>query len=175
MKMTVLLCLMMGIKGVFSQIHPVAKESSIHFTIHNFGFKVSGIMDPPEGDVLFIPEDLGKSYFRITMKSTSINTNNETRDGHLREENYFDVKNFPEIHFVSESIRTADRNGGFEVTGTLTIKKTSKEIILPFTVEKSGDGFVFAGNFKMNRKDYGIGGTSTISGDLTVVIHVVAR
>ena len=175
MKKIILFCLMMGIKGVFSQIHPVTKESSIHFTIHNFGLKVSGILDPPEGDILFIPEDLDKSYFRITLKSMSVNTNNETRDRHLREENYLDVKNFPEIHFVSESIRITDKNGSYEAVGTLTIKKTSKEIILPFTVEKSDVGYTFSGNLKINRKDYGIGGASTISNELTVDIHVVAR
>ena len=170
-----LFCLIMGIKGVFSQINPVAAESAIHFTIHNFGFKVSGILDPPVGDILFIPDDLRKSYFRITLKSMSVNTNNETRDRHLREENYLDVKNFPEIRFVSESIRIANKTGAYEAVGTLTIKKTSKEIILPFTVEKSDAGYTFSGNLKINRKDYDIGGSSTISNELAIDIHVVAR
>jgi hypothetical protein len=33
----------------FGQYHPVAKESGVRFTIHNFGFKVSGTLSAPEG------------------------------------------------------------------------------------------------------------------------------
>jgi polyisoprenoid-binding protein YceI len=157
------------------QIHPVAAESAIHFSIKNFGFKVSGTMAPPEGDILFNPDDPGGSSFQVTLKSESINTDNNSRDEHLKSADYFDVKNYPLIHFVSDKVSGVGKTGAYLVTGTLTIKNRSKPVSLPFTAEKSGTGFLFTGSFKMSRKDFGIGGSSTISDELTVEIKVVAR
>jgi polyisoprenoid-binding protein YceI len=163
------------VPSVFGQIHPVAKESGIQFTIHNFGFKVSGSLAAPEGDILFNPHDLSKSCFHMTIKAESINTDNNSRDEHLKGEDYFDVKNYPLIRFVSDNIRSTSKKGDYEAVGTLTIKNKSKEIHLPFTAEKSGNGWLFNGSFKMNRKDFAVGGSSTISNELTVEIKVLAR
>jgi polyisoprenoid-binding protein YceI len=159
----------------FGQIHTVASESSIHFTLHNFGFRTGGSLAAPEGDIIFNPDDLAGSSFQVNIKAESINTDNETRDEHLREADYFDVKNHPLIRFVSSAIRATVKKDSYEAKGTLTIKNTSREISLPFNAVKSGSGWAFTGSFTMNRKDYGVGGSSTISSEVTVDIKVIAR
>jgi polyisoprenoid-binding protein YceI len=159
----------------FGQMHPVANESSVRFVIHNFGFKTGGTLAAPEGNIEFNPDDLSNSSFQVTIKAESINTDNESRDEHLREEDYFDVKNHPLIHFTTSSIRATGKKDGYEATGTLTIKNTSRTIKIPFTAEKTTGGWTFTGSFTMNRKDYGIGGSSTISNELTVDLKVIAR
>ncbi len=158
-----------------AQLHPVAKESDIRFTLKNFGFKTGGTLGPPEGEIVFNPDDLSKSSFRVTVKSASINTDNNARDEHLREAEYFDVKNYPLIRFVSDNIRAVGTKGTYDAVGTLTLKNKSKEIHIPFKAEKAGIDWLFSGSFKMNRRDFDIGGSSTISNDLTVNIKVVAR
>jgi polyisoprenoid-binding protein YceI len=163
------------VQSSFGQIHPVSKESSIVFTIHNFGFKVTGSLDAPQGDIRFNPDSLSNSFFKVTIKSTSINTDNDSRDEHLREEDYFDVKNYPLISFVSAGIQTSGKKNEFVALGRLTIKNKTKDIQLPFTAVKIGDGYLFTGSFKLNRRDYGVGGGSTISNELTVDIKVLAR
>jgi polyisoprenoid-binding protein YceI len=170
-----ILCFFLSAQVAFSQMHPVYSESSIRFTIHNFGFKTYGTLAAPEGNIEFNPDDLSRSSFQVTTKSESINTDNESRDEHLREEDYFDVKNHPLIRFVSASIRSTGKKNGYEATGTLTIKNTSRTIVIPFIAEKTGDSWTFTGSFTMNRRDYGIGGSSTISNELTVDIKVVAK
>ena len=145
----------------FAQYHPVAGESSVRFSLKNFGFRTGGSLDAPEGDIVFKPDDLTKSSFRVTIKAESINTNNESRDEHLKEASYFDVKNYPLIRFVSSSVTEAGKQGSYQTLGTLTIKNKSKEIAMLFTAEKNGDGWTFSGSFTMNRKDYDIGGSST--------------
>jgi polyisoprenoid-binding protein YceI len=167
--------LLMMIQSAFGQIHPVAKESSVHFTIRNFGFNVSGNAAAPEGEIRFYPDSLSKSFFHMALKSESINTDNNSRDEHLKDEDYFDVKNYPFIHFVSDNIRATDKKGNYEAVGRLTIKNKSKEIHLPFKAEKNGNGYLFSGSFKMNRRDFDVGGSSTISNELTVEIKVLAR
>jgi polyisoprenoid-binding protein YceI len=163
------------VQNAFVQMHPVAKASAIHFTIHNFGFKTGGQLDAPEGNIVFNPDDLVRSSFQVTIKSTSINTGNETRDEHLRETDYFDVKDYPLIRFVSSSIQAKGGKNSFVVSGSLIIKKTSRVVSIPFTVETNGNGWLFTGQFTMNRRDYDVGGSSTISNELTVDIKVLAR
>jgi polyisoprenoid-binding protein YceI len=174
LKQVLLLCYLLVSRTSNGQIHPVVKESSVHFTIRNFGFKVEGSLDAPEGDMLFSPDDLSKSFFNVTIRSASVNTDNNSRDEHLKESDYFDVKNYPVIHFVTDNIKAAGKNG-FEATGTLTIKNKNKEIHLPFTAEKKETGWLFTGSFTMNRRDYEVGGASTLSNELTVEIKVLAR
>jgi polyisoprenoid-binding protein YceI len=174
-KTGLLVYLLLVMHFAFGQIHPVAKESSVQFKLHNFGFSTGGILAAPEGDIVFNPDDLTKSSFRVTIKSESINTDNESRDEHLKDADYFDVKNYPLIRFVSSAVRATNKKGEYEAVGLLTIKKTSREIHLPFTTEKIGDGWQFSGSFNMNRRDYGVGGSSTISNELTVNIKVLAR
>ena len=159
----------------FAQYHPVSAESSVKFSLKNFGFRTGGSLDAPEGEIVFNPDDLAKSSFRVTIKTESINTDNESRDNHLKEATYFDVKNYPQIHFVSSSVKQTGKNGSYETSGTLTIKNKSKQIAIPFTAEKKDNGWLFSGSFKVNRKDYDIGGSSTLSDEVTIEIKVVVR
>jgi polyisoprenoid-binding protein YceI len=168
-------CFLFVVQTAFGQLHPIAKESSVHFSLRNFGFKTGGTLAAPEGDIIFNPDELTKSSFKVTIKTESINTDNESRDEHLREEGYFNVKNYPLIHFVSDNVRGSGKKGEYEVSGALTIKNKTKAIVIPFTTEKSGNGWLFTGSFNMNRRDFDIGGSSTISNELTVDIKVVAH
>jgi len=159
----------------FAQYHPVASESSVQFSLKNFGFRTGGSLDTPEGDIIFNPDDLSKSSFRVTIKTGGINTDNESRDEHLKEESYFDVKNYPLIRFVSSSVKETGKKGSYQTVGILTVKSKSKEITMPFTAEKNGNGWTFSGSLKMNRRDYDVGGSSTLSDEVTIDIKVVAR
>ena len=163
------------VQTAFGQLHPVAKESSIKFSLKNFGFKTGGTLAAPEGDIIFNPDELTKSSFHVTIKSESINTDNDSRDEHLREEDYFNVKNYPLIRFVSDNVRAAGKKGEYEAVGKLTIKNKTKDITIPFTAEKTGNSWLFSGSFKMNRRDFDVGGSSTLSNELTVDIKVAAH
>ena len=92
------------------------------------------------------------------------------RDEHLRKDNYFDVKKI----FQSTKILPADKAGAFIISGKLTIKNTTKEISFPFTATASQTGYVFKGSFRINRKDFQIGGSSTISDELDLMLNITA-
>ncbi|MEJ0082693.1 MAG: YceI family protein [Puia sp.] len=131
----------------FAQYHTVAGESVVSFSLKNFGFKTGGTLDAPDGDIVFNPDDLAKSSFRVTIKVESINTGNESRDEHLKEATYFDVKNYPLIRFVSSSVSEAGKKGSYQTRGNLTVKNKSKEITLPFTAEKKWKRMAVFGQF----------------------------
>ena len=97
------------------------------------------------------------------------------RDDHLRKERYFDVEKYPRIRFVASWVTAADASGHFRVTGKLTIKETTQEISFPFLVTPAGDGFIFNGSFTIKRRDFGVGGTSSLGNEVTVSLTVLAR
>lgn len=94
-------------------------------------------------------------------KVASINTANEQRDGHLKSGDFFDAEQFPEIRFVSTSVKHQD-DENFDLTGDLTIKGVTKPVTLKVEfggVAKDPWGNVKAGftiNGKINRTDFGL-------------------
>jgi len=106
-------------------------------------------------------DDILKSNVHVTIDASSINTNNEDRDTHLKSADFFDVENHKELSFKSTSFK--QKNGDeYELKGILTIKGIGKEITLdaefggvskdPWGNEKTGLSI----SGKINRKDWGL-------------------
>lgn len=91
----------------------------------------------------------------------SIDTNNEKRDGHLKNEDFFNVVKYPEMTFQSTSVkRTGDNE--FEVVGKLNVLGIDREVMLPVIISGPVDGrgggkiIGIECNTKLNRRDLGI-------------------
>lgn len=158
--------------SALAQYHPVDKRSTVAFTIKNLGFNVKGSFTGLQGTITFDPQSPALGNMDVTIDANTVNTNNSSRDNHLKEESYFDTKNYPTIKFVSSQITGS--NGNYTVTGKLTIKGKTKEITFPFTATPGTEGMTFTGSFKINRKDFDVGGTSIISNELEVKLNVLA-
>ena len=60
--------------------------------------------------------------------------------------------------------------------GKITIKGVTKEINFPFTSTAKNGGYLFEGSFKLNRRDFGVGGDSiSLSDGLTVSLSIFAK
>jgi polyisoprenoid-binding protein YceI len=160
--------------GFSQDFKPVDQGSSVKFKLKNFGLNTGGTFSGLQGTIHFDKDSVQASIFEVSVDASSVNTAVEMRDNHLREEDYFDVKKYPRISFASTAVRSAKGNT-FEMEGKLTIKDKSKDIKFPFVATESADGYVFSGEFKIKRKDFGIGGSSTISDNVTVTLTVVAK
>lgn len=152
---------------------PSDQNSTVKFRIKNFGFNVTGSFRGLQGTVQFDPNDLAKSSFDVSVDASSVNTGIDMLDDHLRAEEYFDVKTYPRIRFVSSRIAPSNKTGTLIVFGRLTIKSITKEISFPFTAKPQNEGYVFNGEFKINRRDFGVGGSSAASNELTVMLSVI--
>jgi len=157
----------------FAQYKPVDQGSALQFTIKNFGFDVTGAFTGLKGSIKFDPQNPTESNFDVTIDANTVNTDNSLRDSHLRDNSYFDVKNYPVIHFVSTKVN--GKNGAYMISGKLTIKKQTKDVSFPFTASSANDGYLFKGTFKINRKDFDVGGTSTIANELEVALNILAK
>lgn len=157
-----------------AQYKPADKGSTLQFKIKNLGFDVSGTFTGFMGKINFDAQSPANASFDVTIDAGTVNTDNGFRDSHLRDNNYFDVKKYPAIHFVSSKVSPAGKPGTYTVSAKLTIKDVTRDISFPFTATALSSGYIFKGSFKINRKDFGVGGTSTISNELEVFLDVVA-
>ena len=174
---SILIVSLITITGIFAsdQYKPEDQGSSVQFKIRNLGFNVNGSFSGLDGNIQFDPNNLAASNFDVSVDANTVNTDNNMRDNHLRKDTYFDVKNYPRIRFVSTKITTSNKTGILFIFGKLTIKNQTKDISFPFTATLSNEGYLFNGTFKINRKDFGVGGTSTISDDLEVSLNILSK
>ena len=170
-----LLSFFVGLASVQAQTYkPVGEKSAIKFSIKNFGIATGGDFKGLEGNIEFDPANPSKIAFDVSVDANTVNTDNDSRDGHLRKEEYFDVAKHPKITFKSEKV--AGKGSGFTVTGQLSIKGVTKTVSFPFTAVARDEGVHFEGNFKINRRDFNVGGNSMVLGDeVTVTLSVFAK
>ena len=150
--------------------------SKVKFTIKNFGINTSGTFEGLSGSITFDAASLATASFTVSVDAKTVDTDMESRDNHLRKAEYFDVEKYPRISFRSTKITTTNKPEYLYMTGIITIKNVSKEISFPFSHTAKDDGILFAGEFKINRREFGVGGQSfSMSDELTVNLSVFAK
>lgn len=126
-----------------------------------------------KGNISFDASNLSNTLFDVTINAATIDTGIGMRDNHLRKPDYFGVANFPTIRFVSTKVEKSVKASEAIVTGKLTIKKTTKEISFPFRYSEAGSVLQLTGEFKINRRDFDVGGNSISLADELIVVLVV--
>ncbi|HET9931919.1 MAG TPA: YceI family protein [Polyangiaceae bacterium] len=115
-----------------------AAHSEIAFTVRHMMFaKVRGQFTKWTAELEYDADDPTKSKARAEIDTTSIDTREAARDGHLRSADFFDTEHFPKMVFVSKSVEPAGK-GRYKVLGDLTIRDQTHEVSLE--VEETGRG-----------------------------------
>lgn len=163
--------------GLFAQTYtPADNGSKVHFVIKNFGIATGGDFSGLSGSIKFDPANLAASEFDVSVDAKTVDTDIEGRDNDLRKAAYLDVANYPKITIKSTKITKTNKDGYFYMFGNLTIKGVTKEIKFPFTATPKDGGYFFGGSFKLNRRDFNVGGSSlSLADDLTVSLAVLAK
>ncbi|MDX6235149.1 MAG: hypothetical protein QOH68_4316 [Nocardioidaceae bacterium] len=122
--------------------------------------KVRGSFNDVSGTVE-IAEDPLQSSVQVEVQLASIDTRDETRDGHLRSADFFDVENHPTMTFRSTGLR-ADGGDRYELDGELTVRGITRPLTLHVTFDGTaqdpwgGERAVFSATGKVNREDFGL-------------------
>jgi polyisoprenoid-binding protein YceI len=139
-----------------------ASHSRVGFIArHAMIAKVRGSFDQVEGIAAIDGANPSNSTLEVTIQTTSIDTRDANRDGHLRSADFFDVEKYPTITFKGTEFTIVD-DQTVEVTGDLTIKDVTKSVTVPFefggaAVDPFGNSRVgFEGQVTVNRKDWGL-------------------
>lgn len=173
----ILFWLVISISGIPQEnqvLVPNDKASTVNFVIKNFGLAVDGRISGLDGKILFNPADLKNSSFDVSVDASTINTGMSSRDNHLKKKDYLDVKAYPKVRFISNGILPGSKPGTYIARGKLTLKKTTREIEIPFNVQTlTGGGYRFLGSFTINRRDFNVGSSSiSLSDNLTLSLAI---
>jgi polyisoprenoid-binding protein YceI len=137
-------------------------HSDVGFSVRHMVFaKVRGHFDKWSAKLAFDAESPGESSVSVEIDAGSIDTREEKRDGHLRSPDFLDAEKFPKLTYKSKSVERAGE-GHYKVSGTLTIRDVSKDVVLD--VEETGRGkdpwgnarIGFLAKASINRGDYGL-------------------
>jgi polyisoprenoid-binding protein YceI len=139
-------------------IDPV--HSEVAFSVRHMAVsKVRGRFDKFEGTFVTAADPLA-STVNVTVDASSINTNQEQRDAHIKSADFFEVETHPTLTFTSTGIK--DKGGDFLLEGDLTIKGVTKPVV--FSLEVNGFGpdayggtrAGFSASTEINRHDFGV-------------------
>ena len=166
------------------QIDPA--HSSAQFSVRHMAIStVRGAFSKVTGSVVFDDKDISKSIIDVTIDVNSVDTRVPDRDNDLRSEKFFDVAHYPSITFKSKKVEQV-APGKLKVTGDLTIRGTTKEVVLdvegptvPLKDPWGNTRVAAAATTKINRQDFGVKWNATLDNggvvvgdDVSIVIDV---
>ena len=159
----VMLTLLLPLAAVASTWNIDPEHSHIGFKIkHLMVSNVKGNFNKYTGTVDLNEKDITKSKVVVSIDTTSIDTNVQKRDDHLKSADFLDVAKYPTMTFVSKKIAKVG-NDGLKITGDLTLHGVTKEVVLNVE-ELSSESKDPWGNIRrgatatatINRKDFGV-------------------
>jgi polyisoprenoid-binding protein YceI len=169
MKTTIKLIIFLAISSLmFSNAHAQTKwtidnsHSNVKFTVtHLVISEVEGNFKTFNGTLTAAKPDFTDAKIEFTVDVNSINTDNESRDKHLKGDDFFNGEKFPQMKFTSLLFKkVTDKK--YELTGNLTIRDVTKKVKFdvvfggtvkdPWGNTKAG----FKATTTINRLEYGL-------------------
>jgi polyisoprenoid-binding protein YceI len=101
--------------------------------------------------------NLASGSLEVTVKIASLDTSDGERDAALAGAELFDTQKHPTATYVASSLaRTKD--GGLEAVGKLTLRGVTRDLRLPFRLEKKdATRILLTGKSRIRRLDFGVG------------------
>jgi len=164
-------------KGVWTLDKNHAK---LGFTItHLMVSDVDGAFKSFDAKINAPGDDFSDAVVEMTADVSSIDTDNENRDKHLKSADFFDAEKYPKITFKSKTFKKVKDNA-YKVTGDLTMHGVTKSVELDAVCRmgKNPQNQKDIAGFKitsvLNRKDFGISTSSPnamLSDEVTLVAN----
>jgi polyisoprenoid-binding protein YceI len=152
-------------------------RSKILFSIGHFYVSTTeGRFTAFSGKLDFAPQAPGQGSATIQVSPASISTGNAARDAHLRDPDFFDVGQFPEVRFESTSLVRVSGTVG-TLTGRLSLHGVVRPITLNVTLQTpdlNADRLSFSARGTLKRSDYGMNSYQGIIGD-EVTLNIEAE
>jgi polyisoprenoid-binding protein YceI len=161
-------------------------HSSAQFAVKHLAIStVRGAFSSVNGSINFDDKDVTKSTVDVTIDVNSVDTRQPDRDKDLKSDKFFDAANYPSITFKSTKVEQAGA-GKLRVTGDLTIRGTTKSVVLdvdgptaPMKDPWGNNRAAVSATTKVNRQDYGVkwnakldNGGVVVGDDVAIVIDV---
>ncbi|MDP9349249.1 MAG: YceI family protein, partial [Gemmatimonadota bacterium] len=140
--------------------HSLVEFSAKHMMIT----MVKGRFTDVKGTIHVDENNPDRSVVEVEIAAASLDTGTEQRDAHLRSGDFLGVDSFPAVTFRSKRVEGAYAQPGdsFRVVGDLTIRGTTREVVLDATFEGTGadpwggERASFSAETKIDRRDFGL-------------------
>jgi polyisoprenoid-binding protein YceI len=139
-----------------AELRLLPTQSEMAFTSRQMGVPVQGRFRSFEADVDFDPAhpEAARIALRIALASVTIGT--AETEAELARPGWFDTRRFPTATFVASTVRPAGP-GRFDIAGKLTIKGSTRDLVVPVTLQQAGALTTADGSFVLRRSDWRIG------------------
>ncbi|MGD8321912.1 MAG: YceI family protein [Gemmatimonadota bacterium] len=140
-------------------------HTQVEFAVKHMMFTtVRGRFGDVEGSVRLDLDNPQASSVEVEIGAASIDTGVEDRDAHLRSGDFLNVEEHPHLTFMSTRVEGAPSEAGdtFKVVGDLTIRGTTREVVLDAEFEGTGADpwggtrAGFTAKTKIDRRDFGL-------------------
>ncbi len=158
-------------------------HSSVGFSLRHIVSKFSSSFTKVSGTVNYDAAKPEASTAEATVEIGSVSTANEKRDNHIKSADFFDAVKFPSASFKSKSWKKTGADT-FDVTGDLTIKDVTKEVVLKTSLLGSGPGMGGAtltgweATITIKKSDYNVAGpgmlAKVLGDDVALTISIEA-
>src|SRR5579863_5673870 len=112
-------------KWTFEPGHSAAEFRARHMMVT----WVRGTFKNIHGTLDFDPENPAKLHVETSIETKTCWTGEDMRDNHLRSNDFLACEQYPTMHFASTAVRQIGPSD-YRVTGDLTIRETTKPVIL---------------------------------------------
>ena len=122
--------------------------------------KVRGRFTDFEGTIV-VADDPSESSVEVTIQAASVNTNDENRDNHVRNNDFLSVEEFPTLSFRSTKVELNPR-GDWKVYGDLTVRGVTRPVVLDVEFEGviqdpwGNQRLGFTASGEIDRNDFGV-------------------
>ena len=131
-----------------------ASASKVEFVGSKVTGKHEGKFEKFSGSITVTGGKAETAKIAVEIDATSLKTDSEKLDGHLKSADFFDVEKFPKATFTSTEIKVEGEKA--TITGNLNLHGVEKSISFPATVKLGGDSVSATAEFSINRKDFGV-------------------
>jgi polyisoprenoid-binding protein YceI len=140
-----------------SETATIDSASAVGFVGSKVTGKHEGKFEKVSGTVTLAGGKIEGGKIAIEVDLTSVKTDSDKLDGHLKSKDFFEVEKYPKATFTSTDIKAGGEKGATDtITGELDLHGVKKSISFPATVTVSADAVSGTAEFSINRKDFGI-------------------
>ncbi len=161
-----------------------AVHSSIGYSLRHILSKYTSSFTKLSGDITVDRANLENSSVTATIDVAALTTDNEARDKHVKSPDFFDSAKFPIATFKSKSWKKTGADT-FDITGDLTIKDITREVVLKATLLGFGPGMrpgTFLSGWEattsIKKSDFGLAGPAMLAkalgDDVALTINIEA-
>ena len=140
------------------QAHSVSKaDSRIEFHSSSTFGKTVGVFHSWDADLKMPTDNFAEASLSLEIEVASVDTGSGLKDKEAKGKNFFNVKDYPKIRFVSKGVAPDADPAKLRMDAELTMRGITKPVSVAIITHPPENGLQrIEGNFSFDRRDFGM-------------------